>query len=277
MELDEIAYSKADGVARIVLNRPDRLNPISARPGGTRDQILWGLADAQADPEIGAVLIHGAGKAFSAGGDITGNKPRETPFEQAQFIDGAERFHRAIRECALPVIAAVHGYCFGAALSLVASCDIVIAGTSASFSLPEGRLGLVGVSPLVTVVGRQWAKFMMFSGEPINAELARQIGLVLTIEPDDDLIERAADLGSRLSRLPREALTLTKKGIDAIADAAGDQAGRTVAAMSDSLVLANSPRANAPDGRPFREIIATEGMEGMKKARAAQYSTPWLR
>src|SRR5438067_12082550 len=65
VELDEISFDKRDGVAEIILDRPEQLNPISARPGGTRDQILWALANAEADPEVGCVLLSGAGRAFS--------------------------------------------------------------------------------------------------------------------------------------------------------------------------------------------------------------------
>src|SRR4051812_31254131 len=75
-DLDEIAYEKGDGVGRITLHRPEQLNPISARVGGPRDQIEWALDDAAGDPAIGAVLVRGAGKAFSGGGDLTGNARR---------------------------------------------------------------------------------------------------------------------------------------------------------------------------------------------------------
>jgi enoyl-CoA hydratase/carnithine racemase len=107
--------------------------------------------------------------------------------------------------------------------------------------------------------------------------LARQIGLVLTVEPNDELFERATDLCERMARLPREATTLNKRNLDAIAEASGDAAGRLASAAYDALTLTNSPRANAPDGRSFREILNSEGMQGMKKARAAQYESPWLR
>ncbi len=134
MELDEISYEKADGVAEITLDRPDQLNPISARHGGTRDQILWALADAEDDASIGCLLIKGAGKAFSAGGDLTGNVRRDTAFEQSEFLDRSERFHDRLRAARLPMVAAVHGYCLGAALQLVATCDLVVAGESARFA-----------------------------------------------------------------------------------------------------------------------------------------------
>ncbi len=276
MELDEIAYEKAGGVAEIILNRPDRLNPISARPGGTRDQILHVLSDAEADPAIGAVLVRGEGKAFSAGGDLIGNAPRETAAEHHEFLEVAEAFHRRLRDSRLPVVAAVHGHCLGAALALVASCDFVVAAEHASFGVPEGRMGLVGAGPLVPIVGRQWAKFLVLTGEPIGAVLARELGIVLSVERDDGFLERARDLARRLARLPREAVTLNKRAIDLIADASGDAAGRMAGMAQDAVTLANSARATAPDGRTFREIIDVEGMDGLKRARNAQYEGPWL-
>jgi enoyl-CoA hydratase/carnithine racemase len=277
MELDEITYDKADGVAEITLDRPDQLNPISARPGGTRDQIVWSLTDAEEDPAIGCVLVKGAGSAFSAGGDLTGNVPRETPFEQQEFVERAELFQQRLRLARLPIVAAVHGYCLGAALHLIAGCDVVVAAESARFGVPEGRMGLVGAGPLVPVVGRQWAKFLILTGEPIDAAEARRIGLVLSVEPDDELVARARELARRIARMPREAALLNKRAIDAIADAAGDAAGRLAGAAHDATTLANSPRATAPDGRPFREIVGAEGVAGLKQARSAQYDTPWLR
>ena len=277
MDFDEISYEKADGVAVITLNRPKVLNAISARPGGTRDQISAALSDAEEDADIGCVLLRGSGKGFSSGGDLSGNARRETAFEHHEFLERAEAFHQRVRQARLPVVAEVHGVCLGAALSLVASCDIVIAGESARFSLPEGRIGLVGAGALVPLVGRQWAKFLMLTGETITARGARDIGLVLSVEPDEELHERTLELAARLARLPREAVLLNKRTVDMVADAAGDAAGRVAALAADAVTLANSGRATAPDGRTFREIIDTEGMDGIKAARAAQYATPWLR
>jgi enoyl-CoA hydratase/carnithine racemase len=273
---DEIAVERYGAVLEIRLNRPDQRNPISARTGGTRDQILAALASAEDDPGVGCVLLTGAGRAFSAGGDLVGNKPRETAAEQAEFLERAEEFHARMRAARLPIVAAVQGHCLGAALTLVASCDLVIAGRSATFGLPEGRLGLVGVTPLVLVVGTQWAKFLIMTGESIDAETAREIGLVLTVEPDDSLHARALDLADRLTRLPREALLLSKRTVDGVAEAAGGAAGRLAGRGFDAVTLANSGRATAPDGRTFRAIIAEEGIDGLKRARAAQYDTPWL-
>jgi enoyl-CoA hydratase/carnithine racemase len=275
--LDEISYEKLDGVAEIVLDRPEQLNPISARRGGTRDQIVWALQDAEEDLDVGCVLLRGAGRAFSSGGDLTGNAPRETPFEQNEFLERSDHFHDRLRKASLPIVAAVHGYCLGAALQLIAACDFVVAAESGRFGVPEGRIGLVGASPLVPMVGRQWAKFLVLTGELIDATRAQQIGLVLTVEPDDELLERARELCRRLARLPREAVLLNKRTVDAIADASGDASGRLTAAARDVVTLSHSPHAKAPDGRTFAEIRGGEGMDGIKRAREAQYAGPWLR
>lgn len=275
MELDEITYTAGDGFAEIVLSRPDSLNPISARPGGTRDQIIWALAEAEADDAVRAVVLRGSGRAFSAGGDLAGNRPRESAAGQQQFMEQSQRFHAGIRSCPLPLIAAVHGYCLGAGLALVGSCDFVIAADSARFGVPEGRIGLIGATPLVPVIGRQWAKFLIMTGELIDASQACRIGLALTVVPERILIKHCRDLAARLARMPPEAVTLNKRAIDAAADAV-ELPGSVAGQAHDVITLSNSAGAAAPDGRTFRQILDSEGVAGIKRARQQQWQAPWL-
>ena len=279
MELTDISYSvEADGaVAVIALNRPEVLNAISARAGGTRDQILAALSTAEHDPDVRCVVLRGEGRAFCGGGDLTGNARRERSVDDVRFVEQANDFHQRIGASPLPTIAAVHGHCLGAGLLLAASCDLVIAAQNARLGFPEGRLGLVGASVLVPVIGRQWAKFLMFTGESVTATQARDLGLVLTVEPDDELLPRVLDLAGRLARMPHEGLELNRRAINAVADAAGDAEARAAAVAHDALTLSMAAHATAPDGRSFRTILDTEGMEGMKRARAAQYESNWLR
>jgi enoyl-CoA hydratase/carnithine racemase len=138
-------------------------------------------------------------------------------------------------------------------------------------------MGLVGVAPLVPLVGRQWAKFLMLTGEPIDAATAQRIGLCISVEENDELLDRARDLCRRVARMPREATVLTKRTVDAVADAGGEAAGRAAGEEHDLATLLASRRAAAPDGRTFREIIEAEGIAGLKSARAAQWTDPWLR
>jgi enoyl-CoA hydratase/carnithine racemase len=276
MELDELRYSKQGRVAEIVLHRPERLNAISGRRGGTRDQILWALVDAETDPAIGAVVLRGAGPAFCGGGDLTGRDRREEPIDEFDFLLHADAFHERLRSSRLPVIAAVHGYCLGAGVTLAASCDLVVAADDSLFGFPEGRVGLVGASALVSVIGRQWSKFLMLTGELLDAEQARSIGLVLAVEPSERLVERVLDLAVRIGGMPREATLLNRRAIDAAADVAGDAASRIVARAHDAITLSMASVATAPDGRRFRDILDSEGMAGLKAARAQQYTEPWL-
>ena len=277
MILDEIDYGSAgEGVAEVVLNRPETLNAISSRSGGMRDQLLHAIGLAEDDPNIGCVVLRGAGRAFSGGGDITGNEPRERLEEDERFLQSAAAFHDRLRTSDVPIVASVHGYCLGAGLTLAASCDFVIAGAGALFGFPEGRIGFAGATAVVPVVGRQWAKFLMITGEMLTATQARRLGLVLSVEPDEALTSRTLDLAARIARMPREAVLLNRRAIDATADAAGDAAARQAALAADTLTTNRAAHATAPDGRTFRAIIDAEGMGGLKAARQAQYSEPWL-
>jgi enoyl-CoA hydratase/carnithine racemase len=278
LNLDEIDFrATGEGVGEIVLNRSETLNAISGRPGGMRDQLMYAIAKAEDDASIGCLVLRGAGRAFSAGGDITGNERRERTVDDERFLRAAAEFHDRVRKSAVPIIAAVHGYCLGAGLTLAAACDFVIAGEGAQFGFPEGRMGLTGATAVVPVVGRQWAKYLMITGELITASQAREFGLVLSVERDDELTARALDLAARIARMPREAVLLNRRAIDATADAAGDASARLAALASDTLTTTMAQHATAPDGRTFRSIIDTEGMDGLKAAREAQFTEPWLR
>jgi enoyl-CoA hydratase/carnithine racemase len=277
MELDEVTYETIDTVAVISINRPTVLNAISGRPGGTRDQILHALSVAEDDETVGCVVLRGTGRAFCGGGDLTGNSRRDDAIDDLRFLEAATRFHERITESRLTTIAAVHGHCLGAGVLLATACDLVIAADNALFGFPEGRLGLVGASGLVPKIGRQWAKFLMLTGESLTAQQAKDVGIVLTVEPLDELHDRVLDLASRISRMPRHSVELNSRAIDAVADASGDAAARLSALSNDAITLAMAAKAKAPDGRTFRSIIEKEGMDGLKLARAAQYSNPWLR
>ena len=276
MNLQHVLFEKNAGVAHITLNRPDKLNALGIGPGSSRDEIAKCLADADADPAIGAVLISANGRAFCAGGDLTGAPKTETVLDEHLFSEELVHFYAAIRDMHKPVIAAVHGLCLGAGLGFMAQCDLVIAADDARFGLIEGRIGHPGATEIVPLVGAAWAKFMMLTGELISADRAADIGLVLLTVPAAVLLDRALDLATRIASLPRESVLLNKAGIDRMTDAMGRANGRTVGRLHDTMTKAMASHARAPDGRTFDEILKSEGIEGVKRGRDAQFKGSWL-
>ncbi len=267
-----------EGVAHLVLNRPDKLNALGFGPGSNRDEIARAIAMADADDAAGAILISAAGRAFCAGGDLggIGAAGPETPLSNHLLNEEILRFQAAVRGAHKPVVAAVHGLCLGTALGFIVQCDFVIAADDARFGLIEGRIGHPGATDLVPVMGAAWAKFLILTGELIDAARAERIGLVLSVEPAEALLERTTELASRIARMPREAALLNKVAINNVAEVTGRAAGRLVGRAYDALTKSMSGAARAPDGRYFEEILKAEGVEGLKRARDLQYRHPWL-
>lgn len=271
-----IRYEVRAGVARVTLSRPDRLNALGMGPGSSRAEIAEALRAADRDPQVGAVLLRAEGRAFCAGGDLAGVPPTETPLDEHLFNEDILRFYAEFRAMHKPVVAAVNGLCLGAGLGMLVQCDLVVAADDARFGLIEGRIGHPGASELVPVIGAQWAKFLILTGELIDAETARDIGLVLSVVPADRLDERATDLAQRIASLPRAGVTLNKACIDAMTDVMGRTAGRLVGRAIDTTTKGMGKFAQAPDGRLFEDILRAEGIAGMKAARDAQFKGAWI-
>jgi enoyl-CoA hydratase/carnithine racemase len=273
---EHILYEVANDVAHIILNRPDKLNAIGAL---TRTEIAAALTGASEDSEIGCVLIRANGRAFCAGGDLSriGDAPTPDTLQDNQRLnEEIMTFNAVIRGVQKPVIAAVHGLCLGTAMGFVAQCDFIIAADDTRFGLIEGRIGHPGATDLVPVIGGAWTKFLIYTGEMIDAWRAEKMGLVLTVEPAEQLITRATDLAERLARMPREALGLNKAAIEAVLETSGRSEGRIAGRKADAITKTMSSNARAPDGRLFEDILRDEGMAGMKAARGMQYGENWL-
>ena len=275
-DYSHLRYEVRAGVAYIKLDRPDKLNALGLGPGSSRAEIAAALCEADRNEQVGAVILCAEGRAFCAGGDLSGAPPTETPLDEHLFNEEILRFYSAFRAMHKPVIAAVNGLCLGAGLGMLVQCDFVIAADDARFGLIEGRIGQPGASELVPFIGPQWAKFLILTGELIDADTAKEIGLVLTIVPAAKLSERVSDLAERIARLPRDGVLLNKACIDAMTDVMGRTAGRLVGRAIDVTTKGMGRFAKAPDGRFFAEILRSDGVEGVKKARDTQFKGAWL-
>lgn len=271
-----LLVAQRDGVCDVVLNRPEKLNALGLGLESNRAEIIAALVAADADPSVGCILLRANGRAFCAGGDLSGAARTETPFDEHLFNAELVAFYAAMRAVHKPILAAVHGLCLGAGMGLVAQCDIVIAADDARFGLIEGRIGHPGATEIVPLVGAAWAKFLILTGEIIDANCAQRIGLVLSVLPREDLEPRTFELARRIAAMPKEAVVLNKAGINAMTEAMGKTAGRIAGRAYDTLTKSMSHHALAPDGRRFEDILREGGMDALKQARDAQYQGNWL-
>ncbi|HEV8311682.1 MAG TPA: enoyl-CoA hydratase-related protein [Burkholderiaceae bacterium] len=190
----------ADGVLTLTLNRPQRLNAIDEP---TARALLQALRAADADPQVRALLLRGAGRAFCAGRDVS--EP-PTP-EILELVQGVSR---AMVECSKPIVCAVHGWVVGAGVEWMLDTDLVVAARSARFKLPEASIGVFvtgGItSVLPRVAGLMRAKALLLLGEEFSAEQAERWGLVSRVVDDASLDDEVRQVAGRLAALdPRVA------------------------------------------------------------------------
>jgi 2-(1,2-epoxy-1,2-dihydrophenyl)acetyl-CoA isomerase len=209
------------GYRRITLNRPQRLNAFTT---AMHEALAAAIAEAEADAGCRALLLTGAGRAFSSGQDLN---ERLTPAGEVVVPGEAlERYYnplvRKLRALPFPVVAAVNGVAAGAACNIALACDIVLAARSASFLQAFARLGLVpdagGTWLLPRLVGQARARGLALLAEPLPAERAEAWGLIWKAVDDDALIPEAERLCAQLAAGPTFGLGLIKRALDAAED-----------------------------------------------------------
>ncbi|MEX2632206.1 MAG: enoyl-CoA hydratase-related protein [Tistlia sp.] len=215
----EILLERTGGVARITLNRPDKLNAFTV---SMVEALRSALAEAEADPEVRAVLLSGAGRAFGAGFDLSAAQGEDAPSLGAVLDRHFNPLVRALRRSRLPVVAAVQGACAGGSVGVALACDLVIAGRSAFFYEPFVGIALVpdvGNSLfLPRLAGRIRAAGAAFLGERVAAEEAHAWGLVWKVVEDAALAAESEAVAARLAAQPPEALAATKRLLGAAAE-----------------------------------------------------------
>lgn len=205
--------AREGAVTTLTLNQPDRLNAFS-------DDMLRGLIEALerlgSDEETGAILLTGAGRAFSAGGDVKGMATRApATFEQrVQSLRWKQAIPQMIRNCPKPVVAAVNGPAMGAGLVVAAACDFRIAADNARFGasfVNVGFSGDFGGSYLLSkLIGPAKAREIYMLGEAFGAAEAMALGLLTKVVPAEELMKEALALATRLGNGPRVAYAYIK-------------------------------------------------------------------
>ena len=218
---DQLLCQVSDGVALITLNRPDARNALSDT---LTPALRTMIKERGADPDVGALLITGAGTAFCAGGDVKGmaqSTPKVKMTIEEKVVQLKERQRTLtglLHHSPKPTIAALPGPAAGAGLSIALACDIRIAATSAFISTGYARVGLsgdYGIAWLLTnLVGTAKARELMYTAERVDSERCEKIGLVNRVVPDGDLQAEAWALATKLAKGPRLALREMKANLN---------------------------------------------------------------
>jgi 2-oxoglutaroyl-CoA hydrolase len=202
-----VAHDAERGVATITLDVPDKLNRVSM---DARDELRSVFERLDRDDAVRFVVLAGAGDAFTAGGDIPGFLQRSA-WDVSRLADNVG----APERCSKPVIAALHGYCFGVGLELALACDFRIAADDLQLAFPEVTIGMIpgsgGTQRLARLVGLGRAKDIVMRGRRVAADEALALGLVTEVVPTADLEDAVGRVIDDLARLSPLALAMAKR------------------------------------------------------------------
>jgi enoyl-CoA hydratase/carnithine racemase len=206
--MSSLVLSGVEGrVARIVLNRPEKQNALTAQ---MYRQLGEALAAADADARVRAILLHGAADCFTAGNDLGDFLQR--PAHGEPPVAG---LFRTLPGLTKPIVAAVGGPAVGIGSTLLLHCDLVYAAPNARFQLPFVPLGIVpefaSTYLLPLLAGYHRAAELLLLGQPFTAEKAKEVGIVTDIVPHDSLLDKAHEVAQTLAALPPESLRQTKR------------------------------------------------------------------
>jgi enoyl-CoA hydratase/3-hydroxypropionyl-coenzyme A dehydratase len=240
MNFKTLAIEINGSIGRLTLNRPERLNAISAT-------MLRELADAarwfDAKPEVRVVIVRGAGRAFSAGADLKDSSRSEVEGWRArrEAAQAGSRMMDAIEAMKATTVAAVHGYAVGSAVLLMAACDLRMAAEDAVFSIPEVELGIPlawgGIPRLVREIGPAMTKELVITCRQFTPQEAKAMGFINRVVPADELEQQTAKLAELIAALPAVPVAITKEHVNAVTRAI---AGGSAYADADVLLSAFS-------------------------------------
>src|SRR4051794_15039749 len=271
---DSITYEVVGGVARLTLNRPEKLNAISPLMLREIHDALW---EADDDTAVHCVVLAGAGRAFCAGYDLSpmqggatgapeGRRGGRSFDDDAWQMEKAQRLRMALFDMHKPVIAQVQGYCLAGGTDLATLCDMIICADDARFGFPPGRdLGVLPTQMWLYHVGPQWSKRLLLTGDTVSGVEAAQIGLALKSVPADELAEEVDGLARRLALVDRELLAANKRVINLGLELMGARTMQRLAVEIDA-------RGHlAESAGTFRRTAAEEGLREALRRRDAPF------
>lgn len=222
-----VEVSQAGSIATLTLSNPGRRNTMTEAMWRALEPACARLAD---DGSVRAVVVRGAGTDFSAGADISDLRAILRDEDSGRHDGGAV----AAGEAALaglhkPTIAAIEGYCLGGAWQIAAACDIRLASTGATFGITPAKIGIVyptaGIERLVRIAGPATAKYLLFSGDFVDAEQARVLGLVQAVHPAESFWGEVDAFTQRLASRSQLSIQAMKDIVDTVVSTGAGDAG----------------------------------------------------
>ncbi len=243
MDFDHIIYKKAEGIAWIIVNRPEKRNALNR---ATRLEMAAALEDTTKDPSVKVLILSGAGgKAFVSGSDLN-ELARFNALEMEEFTHTlGQRFYTRFEQLDKPVIAMIQGLCLGGGLELAMACDVRVASEGSKFGQPEMFIGVMpgsgGTQRLPRLVGVGKAKELIFTGTIIDAAEAYRIGLINQICPEDQLEETVTKMAKQMVKNSPLAIKWAKRAVN-MGQETGLSAGMAYEALAESLLFTSKDR-----------------------------------
>ena len=259
-----VLTAREGAVAVITLDRPDKLNAITPQMTAALGRALDDIED---DDGVRAIVIEGAGRAFSAGFDLEAGEwdsLESIRREMETDFDMILRFW----DCPKPTVAALHGYCLGGALELALACDLAVAAQDTRLGEPEVRFGSGIVALLLPwITGPKHAKELLLTGnDRITAQRALEMGLVNRVVPEGQHRAAALELAREVAANDAAAVQLTKLAINRSYEVMGLRQ-----ALAQALELGIAAEASeTEDSRTFNQILAKQGAKAALAWRAKQ-------
>lgn len=273
MSYQFIEYEAFGGVGRVTLNRPEKLNALSSQ---LQSELIECLTYADEDPDIRVITLRGAGRAFCAGYDITppqSDEDREiTKARRSNIRSDTQRLQKTARlmtsifDLSKPVIAGIHGHVIAGGTDLALHCDIIIAADDANIGFPPVRsMGTPPTHMWTYMVGPQWAKWFMLTGETVSGKEASDMGLVWKSVPAEGLDAAVEDLAKKMAKIPWEMLAANKSIVNKALDLMGRNMMQVIAAETDAVAH------QSPIVKEFNDISAQQGLKAALEWRDAPF------
>ncbi len=276
---ESIVYEVENGRARITLNRPEKLNALTLKLMKELNEALW---EADNDTNVHCVILRGAGRAFSAGYDLTG-ADRDVPVSRVQSpekryrggtsvdddawqLERAQRLRMALFDMHKPSIAQLHGYCLAGGTDVALLCDMVVAADDTLIGFPPARdLGALPNNMWVYNVGPQWAKRLTLTGDMITGAEAQDIGLVMKAVPKEHLEAEVEQLADRLAMIDPDLLSANKRIVNLGLELMGARTLQRLAAENDVR------GHNSAAAKGFGERVRERGLHGALRDRDGKF------